>query len=107
VDLIRYDFNNNDKMMKIDAKRLQQVTLNLLTNAIKFSRDGGKVELGGKIVKINCENKRESYLEIFVKDTGQGISEVDKDKLFKLFGKLKQKNGINKNGIGLGLHICK
>jgi K+-sensing histidine kinase KdpD len=47
------------------------------------------------------------YVEIYVEDTGYGISKEDKNKLFKLFGKLKQKNGLNKQGIGLGLNICK
>jgi signal transduction histidine kinase len=42
-----------------------------------------------------------------VKDTGIGIHDRDKDKLFKLFGKLKVKSGINQHGVGLGLTICK
>ena len=44
---------------------------------------------------------------VYVKDDGEGISEEDKPKLFKLFGKLKQKKGVNEKGIGLGLNICK
>ena len=40
-------------------------------------------------------------------DTGVGISEIDQQKLFQLFGKLSQTSNINANGIGLGLNICK
>jgi signal transduction histidine kinase len=46
-------------------------------------------------------------LEFKVIDTGIGIKEEDLDKLFKLFSKLTSKNGINDNGVGLGLTICK
>lgn len=46
-------------------------------------------------------------LTFSVIDTGIGIKEEDKNKLFKLFGKLNQSNeAINPNGIGLGLTIC-
>lgn len=46
-------------------------------------------------------------LMIYVQDDGDGINEEDKPKLFKLFGKLKQTERVNMNGIGLGLNICK
>lgn len=75
------------------------MTLNLLTNALKFTHKGGNIEVGG--------DYQQDYLTIYVKDDGDGISKEDKPKLFKLFGKLKQKNGINSRGIGLGLNICK
>ena len=42
-----------------------------------------------------------------VKDTGIGIKEEDKDKLFTMFGKLEATAAINTTGIGLGLSICK
>lgn len=44
---------------------------------------------------------------VYVQDDGDGIAAEDKPKLFKLFGKLKQKKGVNSRGIGLGLNICK
>ena len=44
---------------------------------------------------------------IQVKDTGIGISQDNMKKLFKNFGKLKDKNNMNENGCGLGLQICK
>ena len=62
-----------------------QVTLNLLSNALKFSKKDGFVELGGEIIKK--ENKK--FIKIYVKDTGYGIKEEDKPKMFNLFGKVK------------------
>ena len=44
---------------------------------------------------------------IYVQDNGEGIKPEDKSKLFKLFGKLKSEEGVNNQGIGLGLNICK
>jgi signal transduction histidine kinase len=41
-----------------------------------------------------------------VEDTGIGIKEEDHDKLFKIFGKLDQRDNVNPTGIGLGLTIC-
>lgn len=46
-------------------------------------------------------------LNVSVKDTGFGIKPEDQMKLFKLFGKLKTTEKVNKGGIGLGLYICK
>lgn len=47
------------------------------------------------------------HLEIKVYDTGIGIKNEDKDKLFQLFGKLPDQQNINREGTGLGLHITK
>lgn len=74
---------------------------------MKFSKSGGTVELGGKILTKKKNGKLLKFVEIYVKDNGYGISKNDKNKLFKLFGKLKQSGGLNKQGIGLGLNICK
>lgn len=107
VNLMLKKFSDKDKFMDIDPKRLQQVTLNLLTNAMKFSLQGGNVEIGGKILKETSRGKTRKFVQIYVQDDGYGISPEDKKKLFKLFGKLSQNSGVNKHGIGLGLHICK
>ena len=74
---------------------------------MKFSKTGGTVELGGKILTQKRDGKLRKFIEIYVEDNGYGIGKSDKNKLFKLFGKIKQKDDINKNGIGLGLNICK
>lgn len=48
-----------------------------------------------------------NYLKFQVIDTGMGISQANMSKLFKLFGKLKESQGVNQQGVGLGLTICK
>ena len=68
-----------------------------MSNAIKFTEEG--------YVKIIAEII-ENYLKITVKDTGVGIKDEDKSKLFKLFGFLEETQNVNTNGIGLGLVIA-
>ena len=83
-----------------DKNRLSQIFINLLGNALKFTNKGGIT-----IHASQSPSKRE--IELSVEDTGIGIKEEDKGKLFKLFGKLDQENNsnINLHGIGLGLTI--
>ena len=107
VQLILHEFEDHDRMMDIDYQRLQQVSLNLLTNAMKFSKSGGKIQIGGKLLTEVKGELLYKFVEIFVKDSGDGISKEDKGKIFRLFGKLPQENDSNKHGVGLGLHICK
>ena len=56
--------------------------LNLQSNALKFSSEGGKVTCNFNVYQIHGH----SYCEVHVIDTGSGIKEKDKEKLFKLFG---------------------
>ena len=49
---------------------------------------------------------RTNFLRVTVKDTGIGIKNDDKNKLFTLFGRLESSSAINTTGIGLGLNIC-
>ena len=78
-----------------------QVILGLQSNALKFTQKG-KIEI---VVSIKIIEK-EKYLQIEVKDTGIGIDDKDKSKLFKLFGFLEDKQLVNTNGVGLGLVIA-
>jgi signal transduction histidine kinase len=78
------------------------VFLNLLSNALKFTDRDGKI----KIIVEN--NYKGNFVRLSVVDNGIGIKIKDQDKLFKLFGSIKdEKKKINTNGIGLGLVISK
>ena len=98
-------FTNNKHKIKTDSKRLQQILLNLLSNAIKFTdRDGSVMILVEYIEKFQNFNQ----LRISVIDNGIGIKQVNQDKIFQLFGSLKEeKKKYNAKGIGLGLVISK
>ena len=86
----------DDIMIKIDDSRVQQVLSNFLTNAAKFTQKGS-VTLGWNL--DTATNK----VELFVEDTGIGLSEEDRKMVFSRFYK---KNEF-KQGTGLGLSICK
>ncbi len=94
-----FGFNSEDVVLS-DAKRLKQVCLNLLTNAIKFT-DSGKVHF---IVELNSEKKN---LKIKVKDSGSGIPEQFRSEIFNEFYQLDEQRHQFKKGTGLGLPIVK
>jgi len=82
-----------------DKNRLAQIIMNLVANALKFTFQGS-ITIGGEI-----DTQDKSKVWFWVKDTGIGIKETDKDKLFKMFGKLEDSSKINTHGVGLGLTI--
>lgn len=81
-----------------DLNRLQQIGVNLLTNAIKFTPVGGRV----KIELIQLGNQ----VQLQVSDTGKGIAPEFQPQLFKRYQQ-GQKNTGSKDGLGLGLSIVK
>ena len=82
-------------------KRLQQVFLNLFSNAVKFTDRNG-------IIQLIVEKLDTDFLRISVTDNGKGIKVKNHDKLFKMFGSFKEEDkDVNTNGIGLGLVISK
>jgi len=84
-----------------DAQMINTVIRNLITNAIKFTSEGGSVT-------ISCEFLASiNKLQIEVKDTGVGMSENDMKKLFKIDVKLTTTGTNNETGTGLGLILCK
>ncbi len=83
-------------ILSIDADRVTQVVINLVSNAIKHSPPGSKISL-----KLN---KNQKYVEVSVQDHGEGIP---KDKLKLIFERFFQAHEHPKDGIGLGLYISK
>ena len=77
--------------------------LNLQSNALKFTDQGGSVTVFYSLYKKGDK----SYVELQVRDTGQGIKKEDQKKLFKLFGFVTTTQERNTRGIGLGLVISK
>ena len=85
-----------------DEVRVQQILLNLLTNAVKFTEEGQI------LLSFDYERTGEDtiMLKIKVSDTGMGIKKEDQSKLFKAFTQLDMERNRNKEGTGLGLSIC-
>ena len=83
---------------KVDPNYLEQVIDNLLSNAIKFSDKGKRIHVSLKTV--DAKN------EIIVRDEGPGISEEEREKLFKAFTTLSSKPTDQERSTGLGLSIA-
>ena len=81
--------------LETDELRLRQVLINLLGNAIRYTREG-RVELNTVVI--------DSRLEFRVSDTGPGISESDRERIFKPFMRLDE---TGQTGAGLGLSITR
>lgn len=93
-----------------DAVRLQQVLINLINNAVKFTLQGG-VSVSVKIVRENNADKSptpdvQDWLRIEVADTGIGIEEARQPKIFDAFTQADASTTRRFGGSGLGLNIC-
>jgi len=95
------DYDSDVRSLNADPVRLKQILLNLLNNAIKFTREGGKIGL-----RLQGDRKQRKVI-FTVWDTGIGISAEQMKRLFKPFIQLN--NGLNREyeGTGLGLTLVK
>jgi signal transduction histidine kinase len=80
----------------LDHDRILQVLSNLIGNSLKFTPNGGTIELSAR--------KQETQVEISVTDNGPGIPEDAKEQIFERFSQLKRND---RRGLGLGLFISK
>jgi signal transduction histidine kinase len=86
-------------IMSSDKRRIKQILMNLVSNAIKFT-DQGNVKL--KVELVNNNN-----LEFIVSDSGIGIKKEDMEKLFQPFQQIDMSSTKRHEGTGLGLYLCK
>jgi signal transduction histidine kinase len=84
-----------------DERKIKQVLFNLLGNAVKFTPDGGRIQ-----VEATLTDDKE-FLKYSVSDTGIGISSEDQNKLFKPFEQVDTRLTRKYKGTGLGLSLCK
>jgi signal transduction histidine kinase len=97
---IRIEFHGPDSLyMEADHGELEIILNNLVSNAVKYNRDGGRVEIGVADM--------DGHLRISVTDTGHGIAPGDVNKLFNDFVRLKNESTKGILGSGLGLSIVK
>ncbi|BBD68305.1 PAS/PAC sensor hybrid histidine kinase [Nostoc commune NIES-4072] len=90
-----------------DPARLQQVVWNLLTNAIKFTPKGGRVDVNLSVVYCQEQETTHKYAQIQVIDTGIGISSEFLPKVFERFRQADSTTTRSHNGLGLGLAIVR
>lgn len=86
-------------MVKVDARLLVQVFINIIDNAIKYTPKGSTITISTKI--------KSDKIEVSIADNGQGISDEAKDKLFEMFYTANSTVADSRRGIGIGLSLCK
>ena len=98
---LRLLIDTHSSIIEADHRAIQQVIVNLLSNAKKFSPDGGQIT-----VRLSESTDRE-WLYLSVKDEGIGISTSNQEKLFKKFGRITNGKTQHIKGTGLGLALSK
>jgi signal transduction histidine kinase/CheY-like chemotaxis protein len=83
-----------------DPDRLRQVLTNLVTNAVKYSPDGGSIT-------VRCRERGLHHVVIAVIDHGLGIPPEQVGKLFQKFERVRSEEHMKISGTGLGLYICR
>lgn len=82
-----------------DETRLRQVLDNLVSNAIKYSPNGGMIEIGGGV--------DDETVTVFVRDQGVGIPEREQERLFERFYRVDDTLSRRTKGTGLGLYLAR
>jgi len=90
---------SNSAYIEGESDALEKVVFNYLSNALKYTPKGGRIELGIR--------KEQGKVRIYVSDTGPGIDEAEKGKLFEVFSRVDESRHHNIEGTGLGLAFVK
>lgn len=105
-DLDILPFEGADELLFADPGRLYQALKNIVYNGIKFTPDGGRITIGGRLLP--------GFVEVTIADTGIGIALEDQDVVFEKFGQLGNvslhssgKTKFKGGGAGMGLPIAK
>lgn len=98
-DVFVYLNSHNELKMNADAREMEIVFNNLISNAVKYNKKDGRVDIAIK--------PKDNFAVITITDSGIGMSEEDMSKLFNEFVRIKNQKTKNISGSGLGLSIVK
>lgn len=91
--------------MVFDEDKMGKIIMNLLSNAFKFTPEGGRVDIS--LDRLPAADEQPERFEIKVSDTGIGIKDEDKELIFERFYQVQQREGQKTGGSGIGLHLVK
>ena len=103
---LKYNIPENHTIIKADITKLRQILTNLLSNALKFTHEG-EIEIGFESSSENykLESADGKFVKIYVKDTGIGIDDKQKEAIFERFRQVELTSARKYGGTGLGLSI--
>lgn len=88
-------------MADFDPSRIEQVLVNLLSNAIRYSKPGSSIRVGARRLR----REGQSLIELSVLDSGPGIAPEDRERIFQPY--VRATSESSSGGLGLGLAICR
>ncbi len=100
IKIIKHDNLPQKLILTVDTNKIQQVFNNVISNAVKYSKPGGQVEIG-------IHKKTNKEVSFFVKDNGFGIPKKQQYRVFEKFFRSDNVMTTETDGTGLGLYIAK
>lgn len=101
---VKVDFDKRLPTLRADELKLRQILLNLLTNAVKFTPEGGTITVSAS---PGHSEKLGECFKIVISDTGVGIAADELESVLEPFGQGAQTGQLQLGGAGLGLALCK
>lgn len=102
---LRYD-SDCQTVLQGDARRIEQIITNLAANAIKYTQNGGTVAVNASIAAFPGDAFQRDLM-VTVSDTGIGIPDAEKARIFDAFHQVSSGDRRTHEGVGLGLHIVR
>jgi two-component system, OmpR family, phosphate regulon sensor histidine kinase PhoR len=96
-----------DAYMEADEDRLRQILINLLSNGINYTPEGGKVKVKVELLDDIVAGSEGEKLKLTIADTGIGIPKKDLPRIFERFYRVDKARSRSSGGTGLGLSIVK
>jgi signal transduction histidine kinase/DNA-binding response OmpR family regulator len=105
---IKYEYGlpEEGSMVHFDPDKIEKILTNLISNAFKFTNEGGNIRVGIRFPEASPANTPDSF-EIKVSDTGKGIPEEMLNKIFDRFYQVRDSDSREVEGTGLGLALTK
>lgn len=102
---INFTFSSSvtELRMEFDPEKLRKIVYNLLSNAFKFTSESGKIDVQLSLIHLINDDKK--LFQIVVSDTGIGIPDKDKNRIFERFYRVENGENGHQTGTGVGLHI--
>ena len=96
---LKYEPTQEDLFVKADPDRAREILMNLVSNSIKFTGEGGQIKVSHR--------QQNNWIITDVADTGIGIKREDQDRLFEIFSKANLTLTSQEKGTGLGLYLAR
>jgi len=104
---LKVNVNPNIPTLELDAEKIEQVVMNLLDNAIKYSNEGGTISVTASIVKQNPDCPSGECAELAITDAGNGIPSEELPYVFDKYKEFLTGKTSAKKTTGIGLAICR